>query len=166
MERNDFEIEARRMRPRLYHQALRFIKNADDAEDVTQETLLKLWSMRQQLEEYHSVEALAMVITKHLCMNRLRATTYIEGDLEKVAEVTGNEMTPEEAYIDKENGEKLNELMKTLPSVQQATLRMKHIDGMEIGEIARITGSTEVTVRSNLSRARKKILNYFSINEI
>ena len=57
------------------------------------------------------------------------------------------------------------ELISQLPDVQQATLRMKHIDGMEVSEIASTIGSTENAVRVNLARARKKILSYFNLDD-
>lgn len=44
--------------------------------------------------------------------------------------------------LPKEAG-RIEEMMKTLPDIQQATLRMKHIDGLEVAEIARIIGSSE-----------------------
>ena len=55
----------------------------------------------------------------------------------------------------------LLELIATLPDLQQAILRMKHIDGFEVEEIARLTGSTVIAVRTNLSRARKKVREQF-----
>ena len=55
----------------------------------------------------------------------------------------------------------MTRLIDSLPDVQQATLRMKHIDGMEVKEIAAMTGATVNAVRVNLSRARKKILSYY-----
>ena len=41
---------------------------------------------------------------------------------------------------------------------------MKHIEGFEVEEIARMTGSTPVAVRTNLSRARKKVREQFMIH--
>jgi len=163
MEQNDFEIEVRRIRPKLLNNAMRYLKNSDDAEDVTQEVLLKLWTMRLHLDEYLSVEALAMTISKHLCLNRLRMTNYSLTDLSEVD--VADRSTPEELYIDSEEDKQVVRLMETLPDVQQTTLRMKHIDGLEVEDIARITGSAEATVRSNLSRARKKMMNYFLMNK-
>lgn len=162
MEQKDFEIEAKRIRPLLYRQALHYLNNSDDADDVAQEVLIKLWSIRRQLEEYRSVEALALVITKHLCFNRLRKVTYQMCDWSK--ENITDETTPEDVYITKEEAGCIEKMIKTLPDIQQATLRMKHIDGLEVAEIARIIGSSEVAVRTNLSRARKKMMNYFGIN--
>lgn len=159
MERKEFEIEAQRIRSHLRRQALRYLQNADDAEDVTQEVLLKLWSMRLHLEEYHSVEALALVITKHLCVNRLRLTNPLTS-LDNV-EKADESVSPEAALIEKDDYKRLMGIIDQLPDVQQATLRMKHIDGLETSEIARMTGCEEVTVRTNLSRARKKIMELF-----
>ena len=72
MERQQFEIEAKRMRPALLRLASRYMEDADEAEDVIQDVLLKLWFLREKLDRYRSVDALAMVITKHLCINQLR----------------------------------------------------------------------------------------------
>ena len=53
------------------------------------------------------------------------------------------------------------EIIASLPSVQQAVIRMKHIEGLEVGEIARITGSTPGAIRVALSRARQSIKDIF-----
>ena len=50
---------------------------------------------------------------------------------------------------------------ETTNAEEQAILRMKHIDGFEVEEIARLTGSTVIAVRTNLSRARKKVREQF-----
>jgi RNA polymerase sigma-70 factor (ECF subfamily) len=165
MEQNDFENEVRLIRPKLYLLAFRYVQNEEDAEDVTQDVLLKLWSIRQTLEEYRSVEALAMVITKHICLNRLRENKYLETGMEETEKME-DPGSPEESLIEQEEYDRLMKVMDQLPDIQQATLRMKHIDGLEVEEIARITGTKEVTVRTNLSRARKKIMNYFINDKI
>ena len=72
MEQNKFEIEAKRMRPALLRLAMRYMENADDAEDVIQDVLLKLWFLRERLDEYRSLDALAVVITRHQCLNQMR----------------------------------------------------------------------------------------------
>ncbi len=159
MERKEFETEAQKIRAHLHRQAVRYLQNTDDAEDVTQDVLLKLWCMRLQLEEYNSIEALALVITKHLCLNRLRLTTSFKS-IDELDVIDEND-SPEASLIKQDDYKKLMTIIDKLPDVQQATLRMKHIDGLETNEIARITGCEEVTVRTNLSRARKKIKELF-----
>ena len=65
------------------------------------------------------------------------------------------------ATTTKEQMEELLALIGTLPDLQQAILRMKHVEGFEVEEIARLTGSNPVAVRTNLSRARKKVREQF-----
>lgn len=159
METCQFEIEAKCMRPMLLGLATRYTGNVDEAEDIVQETMLKLWFMRNRLEEYRSIEALASVIVKHLCFNSLRDRKEMEHNLSDLP-VT-DETTIEQRMMEKEDEEEILHWVDTLPDLQQAVLRMKHIEGLEVEEIARITDSNAVAVRANLSRARRKIREQF-----
>lgn len=160
MEQHKFEIEAKRMRPALLRMATHYTEDTDEAEDVVQETLLKLWFLRDRLSQYRNVDALAMVITKHLCINRKRGKHLVTVSLEEGLTIVG-EQNPERKLMDEERMQELLELIATLPNLQQSILKMKHIEGFEVEEIARITGSTAIAVRTNLSRARKKVREQF-----
>ena len=159
MERKEFEILVQKIRPRILRDAIHYMEDREDGEDITQDVMLKLWSMRDRLKEYRSVEALAIVITKHLALNRHRTVGRFVGEM--FPQDLEDDITPESQIISKEEKKRLFRLIDTLPDVQQATLWMKHIDGMEVEEIAKLTGATTNAVRVNLSRARKKILSYY-----
>lgn len=151
------------MRPALLRMAIRYLENSDEAEDVVQDALLKLWFLRDRLEQYRSVDALAIVITKHLCINRLRGHRIEKVDLEQGISIGGGD-NPEMKLVEEENMQEILEVISTLPDLQQAILRMKHIEGFEVEEIARLTGSTPIAVRTNLSRARKRVREQFMIH--
>lgn len=151
------------MRPALLRMAIRYLENSDEAEDAVQDALLKLWFLRERLDQYRSVDALAIVITKHLCINRLRGIRMEKVDLEQGISIGGGE-NPEMKLVEEENMQEILEVISTLPDLQQSILRMKHIEGFEVEEIARLTGSTPVAVRTNLSRARKKVKEQFMIH--
>ncbi|WP_455672819.1 RNA polymerase sigma factor [Phocaeicola sp.] len=151
------------MRPALLRMATRYLENSDEAEDVVQDALLKLWFLRSKLDEYRSVDALAIVVTKHLCINRMRGIRIEKVDIEQGIGIGGGE-NPEMKLVAEENMQEILDAMATLPDLQQAILRMKHIEGFEVEEIARLTGSTPVAVRTNLSRARKKVREQFMIH--
>jgi len=72
MEQKEFETLIRQIRPKLHTEALRLLTDSDEAEDVTQEAVLKLWTIREQLEAYRSVEALAVVMVRRLALSRKR----------------------------------------------------------------------------------------------
>ena len=148
------------MRPALLRMATHYTEDTDEAEDVVQETLLKLWFLRDRLSQYRNVDALAMVITKHLCINRKRGKHLVTVSLEEGLTIV-DEQNPERRLMDEERMQELLELIATLPDLQQSILKMKHIEGMEVEEIARLTGSTPIAVRTNLSRARKKVREQF-----
>lgn len=148
------------MRPALLRLAVRYTENTDEAEDVVQDVLLKLWFLRDRLDEYRSIDALAVVITKHLCLNRRRGIQIEQRTLDEGMYIIGED-SPERRLIKEERMEELLKLIATLPNLQQAILRMKHIEGFEVEEIARLTGSTPIAIRTNLSRARKKVREQF-----
>ena len=133
--------------------------NQDEAEDTVQDVVLKLWTMRDRLGDYRSVEAMAVVITRHLCLSRKRDYGKCL-DLQALKETTGSG-SPEQLLIGRETEGRLLELIDSLPDRQQAILRMKHVDGMETDEIAALTGMTADSVRQNLSRARRNIMKRF-----
>jgi DNA-directed RNA polymerase specialized sigma24 family protein len=72
MTNQEFEIFVEHTRPKLLAIAHQYLSVTADAEDVVQEALLKLYAMRQRLDTYHSVDALAVVAVKHLALNVLR----------------------------------------------------------------------------------------------
>ncbi|MCD7848247.1 MAG: sigma-70 family RNA polymerase sigma factor [Parabacteroides sp.] len=140
--------------------ARRLLDDPQDVEDIVQEVFLKLWYIREELERYDSVEALAVQITKHLCLNRLRSFQYRQEKLSDSAIITADD-NPYTALEQKDSVSHVMGIMEQLPGLQQTILRMKHVDGFEVKEIAELTGSTPEAVRVNLSRARKRVKELF-----
>jgi RNA polymerase sigma-70 factor (ECF subfamily) len=153
------------LRPRLMAYAGRFMDNPDDAEDITQEVMLKLWCMKGELGAYRNIAALSVLMTKHLCLNALKAKQRRLAGLADAVEEEQVADSPHTALEEKDSLAHVSQIIARLPGLQQAILKMKHIEGLEIEEIAAITGSSPVAVRMNLSRARKKVKDlFFKIN--
>ncbi|WP_290190809.1 sigma factor [Paramuribaculum intestinale] len=66
MERDRFEEEARRVRPRLVSEARRLLGDPDDADDAVQDAMLKLWFYRERLDGYSSFDAPAIVTVRRV----------------------------------------------------------------------------------------------------
>lgn len=160
MEQEQFKIEVVPLRGKLSGCACRLLDDPQDVEDVVQEVFLKMWYIREELDRYESVEALAVQITKHLCLNRLRAFRYRQEKLSDSAVITADD-NPYVALEQKDSVSQVMHIMELLPGLQQTILRMKHVDGFEVKEIAELTGSSPEAVRVNLSRARKKVKELF-----
>ena len=158
MQRIKFEILAHDIRPAIFDIAQRHLGNDDEADDVAQDTLLKLWCMRDHLERYRSVKALAIVIARRLCIDRLRSTKAVPIEGMTISDYCDSS---EDIIMQNEERDQIEHLISSLPDGQQTVLRLKHIDGMETAEIAQMLGSSEVSVRVALSRARQRIRDMF-----
>ena len=159
MEQEQFKKEILPLRDRLMSYAQRLLGNKADAEDVVQEVYFKLWFMRNDLDRYNHIPALSLTITKHLSLNQLRKNEREYDSLDENIEV--DNLSPYTNLERKDELEQLLKIVNRLPDLQQSVLRMKHIDGLETNEIAALTGSSPEAVRMNLSRARKKVRDWF-----
>ena len=144
----------------VYALAMSVLGERHGAEDIMQEVFLKLWYMRGELDYYNNVMALSVQITKHLCLNRMKVRERTEGEAGEQFFIC-DASTPYTQLEQKDSLEHVMRLINKLPGLQQTILRMKHVDGFEVEEIAGLTGSTPEAVRMNLSRARKRVREQF-----
>ncbi len=160
MEQEQFKKEILPLRAQLLGYATRIVEDSNDAEDIIQEVFLKLWYLRESLDQYNSVPAFSMTMTKHLCLNKLRTNKKIHTQLNDVTLMNENP-SPYYELEQKDNVGHVMRIIDKLPDLQQAILRMRHVDGLDVNEISELTGSTHEAIRVNLSRARKRVKELF-----
>ncbi len=146
MTQEEFKEEAQRLRPRLMLTARRYLGD-DDAEDTVQDALLRLWQMVGELRQ--PFDALALRLTRNLCIDQVRRR--------KPTVMLTDSGGTDQADGDDERIERMMAVVSTLPDLQQTILRLRHLEGMEMNEIADLTGSSEVAIRKALSRARQAV---------
>ncbi|MBO4549243.1 MAG: sigma-70 family RNA polymerase sigma factor [Bacteroidaceae bacterium] len=157
MEREAFCTLARQMRPDILALSRRFLREEGEAEDNAQDTLLRLWTIRERLDEVRSVQALTYAICKNLCISKLRKRKIIPMELSDEIRLIS---THDSGWMleEKENAQWLEDSIAGLPSSQMQILRMSQQDGLENSEIAEVLGISETTVRTALCKARKNLL--------
>ena len=148
MTQEEYKEEARRLRPQLLQTARRYLSE-DDAEDTVQDVLLRLWQMVDTLRM--PIDALATVLVRNFCVDRLRRQRQGGRWIVESGWWSADETESDERI------ERVLAMIDTLPTLQQTILRLRHIEGMEIREIAELTGSSEVAIRKSLSRARQTL---------
>ena len=141
---------------KIFRVAKRLLVSVEEAEDATQEVLLKLWNHRQKFKDYNSPEAFAMTMTKNRCFDQLKSKQaqnlkivhYNYEDhsqsLQKLIEINDSLH-----WVEKH--------MDALPVKQKLIVQLRDIEQYEFSEIAKILDMTEATIRVSLSRARKSI---------
>lgn len=153
MKPEEFNHKVLPMRSRLKGYALRLSGNDDDAEDIVQEVMLRLWNMRQRLGNEDSVSGLAFTVAHNLYIDKCRRATVAAASGEKLVElpvVDTSVETRDEVRV-------IRQIVETLPPLQRQLFRMKEIEGYESEEIMQITGCSADNLRRNLSRARLRI---------
>ena len=160
MELKEFKITVLPLRAKLLNYARKLTDEPEDAEDAVQEALLKLWSKRLDLEQYRSIEAFAMTLTHNICIDLWRGkhTGNLPLDTVQAMAPAG---TPERLLEIKDEIRLMHEIIDSLPTLQRNIMRMKDIEEYETEEIAEITGCGAEAIRSNLSRARKKVRDIY-----
>lgn len=141
---------------KIYRFAKRMLISGDEAEDATQEILMKLWTSHQQLGKYRNLEAFAMTMTRNFCLDRLKSKESKNLQLEhsnyKDA-VIGLDRTLEL----RDSVGWIERIMQNLPEQQRMVLQLRDIEAYEFEEIAEILKMQPTAVRVALSRARKAV---------
>jgi len=141
---------------KIFRVARRLLVSVEEAEDATQEVLLKLWNHRQKFKDYNSPEAFAMTMTKNWCFDRLKSKQaqnlkIVHNNYEDHSQSLQKSIEVNDSlrWVEKH--------METLPAKQKLILQLRDIEQYEFNEIAKILDMTEATIRVSLSRARKTI---------
>ncbi|SES70311.1 RNA polymerase sigma factor [Prevotella sp. kh1p2] len=153
MTAEEFKQETGSCREKLVSIAAGYLKNRDAAQDIVQDALLKLWTMCSELRS--PLLPLASVLTRNLSLDRLRRHLPVQSLSAEDAADGGDERTEHERI------EHMMHLIESLPARQQVFLRLRHLQGMEYGDIARLAGCTETTARKAVSRARQAVRDQF-----
>ena len=151
MTKDEYEIAMLRLRPTLMADANRYLGDTADAEDMVQDAMMRLWQMCAQLKS--PVDGLARVLVRNLCLDAIRRRKPREG-IESLPHVAfrGNDEAEEHQRI-----ESMMKVVENLPEIPQTILRLRHMEGMEMKDIAHLLQMEEATVRKALSRARQAV---------
>jgi len=141
---------------KVFRMAKRLLVSTEEAEDATQEVLLKLWNKNESLAAYSSVEAFAMTITKNYCLDQLKSKRA--GNLQIVhSNYTDRQPSLQQQVEDTDSLSWVEKVINDLPEQQRLIIQMRDIEQYEFAEIAKILEMNETAIRVALSRARKTI---------
>jgi len=159
MTKEQFKSTVMPSKGKLFRIAVSLLSNQQEAEDVLQDLYLKLWNMREKLPEYNSVEALAVTMTKNLCLDKLRSYRHRKQNDTEVEDMNVKTGIPDpELQMElSESSISIHRLVQQLPEQQQLVMHLRDIEHYSYDEIEAMTGLSRNSIRANLSRARKKV---------
>lgn len=158
-----FEDTAQRYRRRVYSFARYLLSNREEAEDVTQEVLLRLWRHQEGVDE-ERLGAWLLRVTRNACYDLLRrrrseaaAGIEVSFDEEDAREVVSVEPSPESRAQDADFRRLLLEALGELGEPYKSVVILREVQGLPHREIGEALGIPEATVRVHLHRGRRKL---------
>ena len=147
---------AARLTPRLFAHAFRVLGDGAEAEDVTQEALMRLWKIAPVWRAGEArVSTWCYRVVANLCTDRLRKRRAIP--LEDVAEPADPGLSAEQRLQQAARADALQVALGTLPDRQRQAVVLRHIEGLANPEIAAILEIGVEAVESLTARGKRAL---------
>lgn len=159
-----FQTDVLPLKNELFRLALRITMNRADAEDVVQETMIKVWNRRDEWEQIDSMSAFCLTICRNLSLDKLRRMGNQTETLDAGHDPSDNSYSsnPEEQVMQRDRVMHVRRLIDQLPEKQRSCMQLRDIEGKTYKDIASIMGISEEQVKINIFRARQTIRERFS----
>src|ERR1700678_3767280 len=154
-----FELLMRQHERLVLGTALRLTGNMEDAQDISQQVFLRLYKNLSKVQAANALPAWLYRVTVNACHDLRRRKPASEPESSSGDLVAGG-MDPQTSLTQAERRRVLEMSLRVLPEKERAALVLRDLEGLSTGEVARALGSSEATVRSQVSKARAKV-RYF-----
>ena len=158
MKKVSFRNDVLPLKNELFRLALRITLNRVEAEDIVQDTLIKVWDRRFEWESVDSIEAFSLTVCRNLSLDRLRKKENSNDSLEDVniAEPVASS-NPQDRMIQEDRVSLVRQIIDSLPEKQRSCMQLRDFEGKSYKEIAQVLDITEEQVKVNIFRARQMV---------
>ena len=166
MQEFSFRNDILPLKDKLFRLALRITLDRAEAEDVVQDTMIRVWDKRDEWYQFDSVEAYCLTVTKNLAIDRSQKKDAQNVELTPEMEKESDVNSPYDQLVHDERLTLINRLVNELPEKQRMIMQLRDIEGESYKTIAKLLHLTEEQVKVNLFRVRQKVKQrFFEIDE-
>ena len=141
------------------------LNDLEAAEDIVQDTMIRVWNKRDEWTQFDSIEAYCLTVARNLAIDRSQKLESQNVELTPETQEMPDALTPDRAYEQDEQLRLVHHLINELPEKQRTIVQLRDIEGKSYKEIADVLQLTEEQVKVNLFRARQRIkLKYSEID--
>ncbi len=158
-----FQTDILPLKNELFRLALRITQNRFEAEDVVQETMLKVWKGRSEWDKIDNIEAYCLTVCRNLSLDKMRHMDNQVQNIEQESEPADQSYSanPEEQAVQHDRLQLVRQLISQLPEKQRTCMQLRDVEGKSYRDIANIIGISEEQVKVNIFRARQTIRERF-----
>lgn len=161
---NRFRNEILPLKDKLFRLAFRITLDSAEAEDIVQETMIRVWNKREEWSQLNSIEAYCMTVARNMALDRIEKKEAHAVSLSDEMSLLPIDETPERTYEVGEQWNLVKRIIDELPEKQRTIIQLRDIEGKTYNEIAQVLELSEEQVKVNLHRARQKIRT--KVNEV
>ena len=130
MKEISFRNDVLPLKNKLFRLALRITLNREEAEDVVQDTMIKVWNARERWQDLESIEAFSLTIARNLSLDRIKKKENQNDSIEnEKIEQPDTASTPSERMIQKDKLDIVRKMIDELPEKQRSCLQLRDIEG-------------------------------------
>ena len=137
--------------------ACNYLPNAQEAEDVVQESMVKLWEDKKELSHYQSVQAWLYRVVRNRCLDLLKRKGRNHSDVNDQQQLMSYSATPEDDLHHSETLCYIKSAIAELPETQRQLFELRQREEMSYEELSAATGLDMSKVKVYLHRARKAL---------
>ena len=162
---------ARRYQNDLFRFSLHYLRDAERAKEMAQETFIRVYTARERFDPKRKFKPWMLCIARNLCLNEIkRKKTVPMESLEEYASTARDESgeifqsawdSPDQAMMNEERMDLLREALASLDDEAREIVVMRFFKRMQARDIAEVVGSTEGAVRTRLHRILKSLRNTY-----
>lgn len=158
----NFQSDILPLKNQLYRLALRITLNSAEAEDIVQETLIKIWNKRDSWAEIENIEAFCFTVCRNLALDSLKKQSNrnesLDSQLIEQADTTHN---PSDQTIQRDQLKMVRSIVDALPEKQRSCIQLRDFEGKTYKDIAMILNISEEQVKVSIFRGRQTIKQKF-----
>ena len=158
MKKVSFRNDVLPLKNELFRLALRITLNRAEAEDIVQDTLIKVWNRREEWNAIDSIEAFSLTVCRNLSLDRIRKKGNDNDSLEdvKAAEPLASS-NPQDRMIQTDKVRLIRQIVDGLPEKQRSCMQLRDFEGKTYKEIAGVLDISEEQGKVNIFRARQTV---------
>lgn len=164
-----FEMLIEAYQKKIFNLAYRIVGNYDDAGDLAQEALIRIFRSIAGFKEQSSFSTWVYRITTNVCLDDIRKKKNKKvisldeeirvEDGEMKRQIMSDDPLPDEVAEKEEMRRLVNDAINTLPEEQRLVISLRDIQGLTYDEIAEVLDCPSGTVKSRINRARQALKN-------
>lgn len=167
MKKISFRDDVLPLKNELFRLALRITLDKAEAEDIVQETMIKVWNRRGEWDAIDSIEAFCLTICRNMALDKVKAAAHRTAS--RTADTAEAAATPDTSYganpaeqaEQKDRVRLIRYIIGSLPEKQRCVMQLRDFEGKSYKEIATILDISEEQVKVSIFRARQAIRQKF-----